>query len=578
MSPPASQPVAQGTLDRYPLPKLLFFLYRKRLTGSLTLAVAGEPNTIIYFRDGTPVMALLPQGAEFLGRILLETNVITQDAYDEALRAMASSGRRQGEILRDMGAIDEEQLTQALKRQLRRKLSSLFGLTAGAFEIFASDHQYGRAEEAAQMRVHPRRIIYEGIRHRYDDRRLAAEAPGLERQPMRLKVDAARALDRYGFDEQDLRLVARLSERPWTLAELVAATGCDHTVAWMILYALEVTEVLDVGPAATAPDAARTPAPATQPALTVPAAVLAPQPAAPPVRPPAPPPAARPAARPAASPPSARAPASSAPAPAAPAPLRPAAARPPGGGLPPAARDKLREQIESRAKDLDKQSLFQVLGLAPSATKEAIRAAYLELAKIFHPDRLHGTGLESLRPLVEGIFARVSEAHATLMDDDKRRNYAQSLTMGGDLSRGQKILEAELSFQKGTVLLRRKDFTGAILELKRAVTLNADEGEHYAALAWAMWQAAADKNAVVGETRAMLAEAHKLAPRCVRVHFYRAEIAMARGEEEEALAAYRKVLGIDENHVDSQRAVRLLTNRLEKKQTKGGFFDRFKRK
>jgi hypothetical protein len=51
--------VAQGDLGRHPWPRILYSVYRKRLTGSMNLPGDGEA-TQIFFRDGTPVAALLP--------------------------------------------------------------------------------------------------------------------------------------------------------------------------------------------------------------------------------------------------------------------------------------------------------------------------------------------------------------------------------------------------------------------------------------------------------------------------------------------------------------------------------------
>jgi tetratricopeptide (TPR) repeat protein len=553
MSQPATKPAAQGSLTRYPLPRLVFMIYRKRLTGYLSLKAAGEQVTLIYFRDGTPVMALLPRNAEHLGRILLETGVINQATFDESLQRLASTGMRQGEILLEMGAITEEQLSQGLKLQLRRKLIGLFALRDGEFEIYAVDHPYGRGEEAAQMRVHPRRIIYHGVRHCYDDARLAAEGGALAGRRVRLRPDAAKSLEKYGFEEDDLPVVRALGDRAFTAEELAAATGADETLVRMILFTLFVTEMLEAveeGEEQAAPRAAAAAPAAARPVQA--AAPAAPRPTGPPTPRPAP--------------------AAACPAPSSPAP--PAA----GATADPAAKAKLRQQIEAKAKGLETETLFQVLGLEQTAGKDQIREAYLELARTFHPDRLHGSGLDELRPVMDRVFSRISEAHATLMDDERRRTYVASLTNGGELNKGQKILEAELSFQKGTVLLRRRDFAGAITELKRAVTLNPDEGEHHAALAWATWHTASDKSAAAGEARRALAHALELAPRCKAAHFYRAEILMALGAEAEALAAYRRVLELDENHIDAQRAVRLLVGRLEKNAKKGGLFDRFRKK
>jgi tetratricopeptide (TPR) repeat protein len=241
---------------------------------------------------------------------------------------------------------------------------------------------------------------------------------------------------------------------------------------------------------------------------------------------------------------------------------------------------RLRSEVEARFNQIEKQNLFQVLGLEPGVTKEQVRAAYLDLAKSFHPDRVPALGTGELRPKMERIFARISEAHATLCDDQARRKYEQSIreSAKGDSTRMQRILEGELAFQKGSVLLRRKDWAPAIAELRRAVTLNSDEAEHHALLAWCIWQASPDKVKAGAEAKAMLQKAVGLQPRCHHAHFYLGEILMAEGTLPLALSAYQRVLAHDPDNVDAQRAVRLINLRLEKEAKKGGLFDRFRKK
>lgn len=57
---------------------------------------------------------------------------------------------------------------------------------------------------------------------------------------------------------------------------------------------------------------------------------------------------------------------------------------------------------------------YEVLGVAPSAAPEQIRAAYLNLAKLNHPDAVGGDGQ---------LFAAVTEAYAVLKDQARRRAY-----------------------------------------------------------------------------------------------------------------------------------------------------------
>ena len=53
------QPDAQGDLSRYPIPRLLYYLYKKQFLGELALEQqTGAVRGSIYFRDGLPVFTV----------------------------------------------------------------------------------------------------------------------------------------------------------------------------------------------------------------------------------------------------------------------------------------------------------------------------------------------------------------------------------------------------------------------------------------------------------------------------------------------------------------------------------------
>jgi hypothetical protein len=59
---------------------------------------------------------------------------------------------------------------------------------------------------------------------------------------------------------------------------------------------------------------------------------------------------------------------------------------------------------------------WTVLGLKPGANAEAVKLAYFEASRVFHPDRYYGKNLGSFRARLERIFQRLSEAHETLTE------------------------------------------------------------------------------------------------------------------------------------------------------------------
>jgi tetratricopeptide (TPR) repeat protein len=57
---------------------------------------------------------------------------------------------------------------------------------------------------------------------------------------------------------------------------------------------------------------------------------------------------------------------------------------------------------------------WTVLGLKPGASAEAVKVAYFEASRVFHPDRYYGKNLGSYRVRLDRIFQRLTEAHESL--------------------------------------------------------------------------------------------------------------------------------------------------------------------
>lgn len=72
-------------------------------------------------------------------------------------------------------------------------------------------------------------------------------------------------------------------------------------------------------------------------------------------------------------------------------------------------------------------TLFGVLGVAPDADRDMIKAAYRRLARQWHPD-------VSKEPDAAEVFKRINEAYQTLSDDTRRRKYLAGLALEASLA------------------------------------------------------------------------------------------------------------------------------------------------
>ena len=100
---------------------------------------------------------------------------------------------------------------------------------------------------------------------------------------------------------------------------------------------------------------------------------------------------------------------------------RPAAGVPASGARP-AGDAQLASRVMERHAQLGRLNHFELLGVAETASSEAIRAAYERNARSFHPDLLRGA-YDHLSPLAKEIYCRIQAAYAVLQNEQSRMQY-----------------------------------------------------------------------------------------------------------------------------------------------------------
>jgi DnaJ-class molecular chaperone len=80
-------------------------------------------------------------------------------------------------------------------------------------------------------------------------------------------------------------------------------------------------------------------------------------------------------------------------------------------------------------REVAASTLYEVLGVAPSASEFEVHAAFLALAKKYHPDKFK---LDSKRQReMTDVFAAITAAHAVLKDKARRKQYDATLQLVG---------------------------------------------------------------------------------------------------------------------------------------------------
>gem|GEM_PF-5288262 len=235
---------------------------------------------------------------------------------------------------------------------------------------------------------------------------------------------------------------------------------------------------------------------------------------------------------------------------------------------------ELAARIEQHHARLGKANRFELLGLTPQASRNDVKAAFLNLAKVFHPDRLPPS-LGHLSPKITAVFESVRESYEHLYDDGRRADYARSLqkpvapapkpvqrTSGGE--------SAAEAARRGEALLRKRDFHGAE-EAFALADATEPSSAHRAAQAWAIYLDPTRKTEIA-RAKQMMLEAIKADPGCDRAHYQLGVIARVEGDLDRAERSFREALNANPRHLEANQEIRLIEMR--KAKSKKGLFGR----
>jgi curved DNA-binding protein CbpA len=209
--------------------------------------------------------------------------------------------------------------------------------------------------------------------------------------------------------------------------------------------------------------------------------------------------------------------------------------------------------LESRASQL---SHYELLGIAADADGAAIRRAYFEKSKRFHPDAWFGKDLGDYRPLLSKWFQKLAMAYQTLVEEESRIAYDQAHRARLSASDQQAIARRELSRaeqerrdrERRERLLRSKGFAriGAARKLYEEALEAAAGGARAQAIS--TLQAARDLDPNRKEIAQKLAELEREQGRGrARSALMAAQEKEEAGQWAQAVAAYGAAFGMEKN-------------------------------
>jgi DnaJ domain/Tetratricopeptide repeat len=234
--------------------------------------------------------------------------------------------------------------------------------------------------------------------------------------------------------------------------------------------------------------------------------------------------------------------------------------RPPTVTPPPRAAPVLDERaLKALLDSYASADHFKVLGVGPDATPAAIKVAYFQLAKVYHPDTVAVGMSPAVKKLCADVFSRIGEAWGILGDDARRAQYVEDLVTGAGVSVDvMGILQAENVFQTGTLLVKARQYEEAAARFAEALKLNPDEPEYSMWLAWCEFVAAPEKKKVHARAGGAIETALKKSPRCVVGYLFLGQMAKIVGDLGLAEKQLKRGLAVAPDHLELQRELKYL--------------------
>ncbi len=551
-------PAASGTLAKTPLIHLLIYAFEKKLDGTIEVVTPERHRAVVLFIAGEPAKVQTDESASYLGQVLTDLGYLAEEMRMQSLQelAAATTGTRvlHGEWLLRKGVIDATKLEIGLREQLVRKLR--YVATMPPPTTYAYYHGFDALQDwggVASHGVDPLPLLW-GLLHDATPRsHVDAALARMDGSSLRIAKGADLARLGLGKTEQEAAELLRLKRM--SISEFPRVSGLGEDEARLLAYLLLVTKQVDVITAGHRSRSSAPPRSTTLPPRTSapPRTSVSPYASAPPRTSVAPRSSLPPHTTTA--PPSPRTSVSKS--------LFPA----PGSSRsrpPPGMSNELAERwtmIVERARTIDRADYFAMLELARDATAEEAQASFFALAKKWHPDRLPPE-LDPIRDACSRVFARMSEAHSTLTDEERCSRYMRLLAEGSGSPEMQetvaKVVEAATDFQKAEVCFKRQDYAQAEALCRKAVKADATQPDYQAMLAWLISLKPESQSAEkVAECIQMLDRAVSTSDRCERGYFWRGMLYKRIGRADAAIRDFRRAYDLNPRNIDAAREVRL---------------------
>lgn len=153
-----------GSLETTTMPRLLNAFFVAQETGEIVFE-RGDVRKIVYFESGVPTYAVSNQDSERLGAIARQAAGIDSSKVETAVRRARDSEQLTGDVMVQLGLIDEAARAEMLAEQTRAIIRSLFTWERGryviGFKVRTHIHPVRLNEDTAALVINGVRDLFE---------------------------------------------------------------------------------------------------------------------------------------------------------------------------------------------------------------------------------------------------------------------------------------------------------------------------------------------------------------------------------------------------------------------------------
>jgi len=208
-------------LREFQLHKILVDLHSNKKTGTLTVKA---PVFIkkVYLDKGEVIFASSTWKDDRLGEALFKAGRITLEQYEESVRLLKLTGKKQGTILVELRYLTPKDLFYAVKHQVKEIIYSLFPLEYAEYEFVEGEVPQ---KDILSLKIHLGSLIYKGVKRIDNFARIKTELPDC-RYPLSISICTSGLFEGIEFSPLEKGILS-LVDGKRSIMELVDHASSD---------------------------------------------------------------------------------------------------------------------------------------------------------------------------------------------------------------------------------------------------------------------------------------------------------------------------------------------------------------